>query len=76
MIRRATNIMMSFNAAVNIENSAEVQFYHKSKLVPGAESMPFGNALSFLKPVFEHLGGATGGYGGQDEPVYFIRKAA
>jgi len=57
-----------FNAAINIENSAEVQFYHKSKLVPGAESLPFGNALSFLKPVFEHLGGAVGAYGGQDEP--------
>ncbi|WP_214072259.1 apolipoprotein N-acyltransferase [Mucilaginibacter sp. dw_454] len=57
-----------YNTAVNIENSAEVQFYHKSKLVPGAESLPFGNALSFLKPVFEHLGGAVGAYGGQDKP--------
>ncbi len=61
----------NFNAAVNIENSAEVQFYHKSKFVPGAESMPFGNTLSFLKPVFAHLGGATGTYGGQDEPGVF-----
>jgi apolipoprotein N-acyltransferase len=60
--------MDHFNTAVNIENSAEVQFYHKSKLVPGAESLPFGNALSFLKPVFEHLGGAVGAYGGQDQP--------
>ncbi|MDB5157164.1 MAG: apolipoprotein N-acyltransferase [Mucilaginibacter sp.] len=59
----------SFNTAVNIENSAEVQFYHKSKLVPGAESLPFGDALSFLKPVFEHLGGATGTYAGQDKPT-------
>ena len=30
----------SFNAAVQIENSAEVQFYHKSKLVPGVETLP------------------------------------
>ena len=59
----------AFNSAVNIENSAEVQFYHKSKFVPGAESMPFGNALSFMKPVFEHLGGATGNYASQDEPM-------
>ncbi|MCC8426567.1 apolipoprotein N-acyltransferase [Mucilaginibacter sp. UR6-11] len=58
----------NYNTAVNIENSAEVHFYHKSKLVPGAESLPFGNALSFLKPVFEHLGGATGTYAGQDAP--------
>jgi apolipoprotein N-acyltransferase len=65
----------SFNAAVNIENSAEVQFYHKSKLVPGAESLPFGSALSFLKPVFEHLGGATGSYGSQDEPGVFYSQS-
>jgi apolipoprotein N-acyltransferase len=65
----------SFNSAVNIENSAEVQFYHKSKLVPGAESMPFGSALSFLKPVFEHLGGASGGYGIQDQPAVFYSQS-
>jgi apolipoprotein N-acyltransferase len=58
--------MDNFSTAINIENSAEVQFYHKSKLVPGAESLPFGNALSFLKPAFEHLGGATGSYAGQE----------
>ena len=64
----------AFNAAVNIENSAEIQFYHKSKLVPGVESLPFGNTLSFLKPVFEHLGGATGTYAGQDEPGVFYSQ--
>ncbi|WP_026905255.1 apolipoprotein N-acyltransferase [Pedobacter glucosidilyticus] len=58
----------SFNTAVAIENSAKVQFYHKSKLVPGVEKMPFINALSFLKPVFAKFGGTTGGYGYQDEP--------
>jgi apolipoprotein N-acyltransferase len=61
----------NFNAAINIENSAEVQFYHKSRLVPGAESLPFGSALAFLKPVFEHLGGATGSYGSQPEAGVF-----
>jgi apolipoprotein N-acyltransferase len=65
----------NFNTALNIENSAEVQFYHKSKFVPGAESLPFGSALSFLKPVFEHLGGATGDYGGQDEPGVFYSQS-
>lgn len=63
-----------FNAAVNIENSAEVQFYHKSKLVPGAEAMPFGDALSFLKPAFEHLGGAVGSYGSQPAPTVFYSQ--
>jgi apolipoprotein N-acyltransferase len=64
----------AFNTAVNIENSAEVQFYHKSRLVPGAEKMPFGKALSFLTPVFEHLGGATGYYGSQDHASVFYSQ--
>ncbi|MES2275562.1 MAG: apolipoprotein N-acyltransferase [Bacteroidota bacterium] len=65
----------NFNSAVEIENSAEVQIYHKSKLVPGAEALPFGNALSFLKPVFEHLGGAAGSYGGQDSSGVFYSQS-
>ncbi|MFD0794505.1 apolipoprotein N-acyltransferase [Mucilaginibacter litoreus] len=64
-----------FSAAINIENSSRVQFYHKSRLVPGAESLPFGNALSFLKPAFEHLGGATGAYGLQTEPSVFYSQS-
>ncbi|MEO8886339.1 MAG: apolipoprotein N-acyltransferase [Mucilaginibacter sp.] len=58
----------SYNTALTIENSAEVHFYHKSKLVPGVEALPFGNSLSFLKPAFQYLGGATGSYAGQKEP--------
>jgi apolipoprotein N-acyltransferase len=65
----------NFNAAVNIENSAEVQIYHKSRLVPGAESLPFGSALSFLKPVFAHLGGTTGSYGSQPEAGVFYSQS-
>ncbi len=57
-----------YNAAISIENSDEVGFYHKSKLVPGAEALPFGDALSFMKPVFDHLGGATGSYAKQEKP--------
>jgi len=58
----------SFNTAVAIENSPKLQFYHKSKLVPGVEKMPFPELLSFLNPLFEKFGGTTGGYGGQEEP--------
>lgn len=61
----------SFNAAVLIDGSSKLQFYHKSKLVPGAEKMPFGSALSFLTPLFSHFGGSTGGYGSQKEPSVF-----
>jgi apolipoprotein N-acyltransferase len=64
-----------YSSAINIENSAKVQFYHKSRLVPGAESLPFANALFFLKPVFAHLGGATGNYTIQPEPSVFYSQS-
>jgi len=58
----------NFNSAMQVENSANVQFYHKSKLVPGAEKMPFPQVFSFLDGVFSQLGGSVGGWGWQDEP--------
>lgn len=64
-----------FNAAVLIDGSSKVQFYHKSKLVPGVEQMPFGKALSFMKPLFEHFGGTTGGYGYDKEPSVFYSQS-
>lgn len=60
-----------FNAAMQIENSADVQFYHKSKLVPGVEKMPFPTAMTILKPVFAQLGGTVSGWGWQEEPGVF-----
>ncbi|WP_437922029.1 apolipoprotein N-acyltransferase [Sphingobacterium sp. LRF_L2] len=57
-----------FNAAVLIDQSSKLQFYHKSKLVPGVEQLPFGEALAFMKPLFAQFGGSTGGYGSQEHP--------
>ena len=65
----------NFNAAVQVENSSKVQFYHKSKLVPGAEQIPFGEALAFLKPIFAGFGGASGTYGKQDKPSVFYSQS-
>lgn len=64
-----------FNAAVLIENSGTLQFYHKSKLVPGVEQTPFSNSLSFLKPAFAAFGGASGSYGKQDRPSVFYSQS-
>ena len=64
-----------FNAAVMLENSTKVQFYHKSKLVPGVEQLPFANALAFMKPLFAAFGGTTGGYGRQDEASVFYSQS-
>lgn len=64
-----------FNAAVLIENSGTLQFYHKSKLVPGVEQTPFSNSLSFLKPAFAAFGGSSGSYGRQNEPSVFYSQS-
>lgn len=57
-----------YNSSVLIDDSSILQYYHKSKLVPGVENLPFGEFLSFMKPLFEHFGGTTGGYGSQEAP--------
>lgn len=61
----------NYNAAMQVENSANVAFYHKSKLVPGVEKMPFPKVFSFLGPVFSKLGGSVSGWGWQEEPGVF-----
>jgi apolipoprotein N-acyltransferase len=65
----------NFNTAMQVENSANVQFYHKSKLVPGVEKMPFPKIFSFLDGVFAQLGGTIGGWGWQDEPSVFYTQS-
>ena len=64
----------NFNSAMQVENSPNVQFYHKSKLVPGVEKMPFPKVFSFLAPVFSGLGGTVSGWGWQDEPGVFYSQ--
>lgn len=59
-----------FNAAVAIKANQPLQFYNKSKLVPGVESLP--TFLNFLGPIFEKFGGSTGGYGKSDSSKVFI----
>lgn len=54
-----------YNAAVLMDSSGPVSFYHKSRLVPGVETLP--PFLHFLDSWFEKFGGTTAGYTGQDE---------
>jgi apolipoprotein N-acyltransferase len=54
----------SYNSAA-ILDSNRFQIYHKSKLVPGVETLP--SFLKFMSPLFEKFGGTTGGYARQAE---------
>ncbi|TAF52468.1 MAG: apolipoprotein N-acyltransferase [Sphingobacteriia bacterium] len=58
-----------YNAALWAGGGQPLQFYNKSKLVPGVESLP--SFLRWLSPVFEQFGGSTGGYGRNDSAQVF-----
>jgi len=63
-----------YNSALQI-NSKEIQYYHKSKLVPGAEQLPFEGFLKlFLKDNFLKLAGGAGNLSIQDSISLFSHK--
>ncbi len=59
----------AFNSAAVIKANQPLQFYNKSKLVPGVETLP--DFLLWLGPIFEKFGGTAGGYGHDKEAIAF-----
>jgi apolipoprotein N-acyltransferase len=59
----------AFNSAVAIKAGAPLQFYNKSKLVPGVETLP--DFLLWMSPIFEKFGGTANGYGRSKESLIF-----
>jgi apolipoprotein N-acyltransferase len=56
-----------FNTALFVdENDAEL-FYHKSKLVPGVEILPYPQVFRVISETIFDLGGTAGGFGRQTE---------
>ncbi|MDF2437233.1 MAG: lnt [Bacteroidota bacterium] len=62
----------SYNTALQVDNKRPIQVYHKSKLVPGVEQMPFPFIFKHLESVAIDLGGTTGGLGIQEERSVFV----
>ena len=60
-----------FNTAVQLNHGDSVQFYHKSKLVPGVERMPYPQIFGFLEDFAIDLGGTSGSLGAQEEAGVF-----
>ena len=54
------------NTALFISEKSKLETYHKSKLVPGVEQMPFPALFKILEPLAINLGGSTGTLGKQD----------
>jgi apolipoprotein N-acyltransferase len=65
----------SYNAATQIASGIDtLPLYKKSKLVPGAEILPYGALFAWLKPLFRKFGGTVGGLGKQEERSVFWNK--
>ena len=61
----------AYNTAFQLNNSSTLQLYHKSKLVPGVETMPFRKLLGPIADLAFSLGGTSGTLGTQKEPSVF-----
>jgi len=64
-----------FNAALFMNESGIKKTYHKSKLVPGVEILPYPKVFNFLTEWIFDLGGTAGSLGRQkDRTVFFNEK--
>lgn len=63
----------AYNTAIQISNDSDtIPVYHKSKLVPGPELLPYKEYLFFLQPIFDEMGGTVAGLGRQpDREVFY-----
>lgn len=62
----------AYNTALQLDNNSAMQIYHKSKLVPGVEQMPFPFIFKHLESIAIDLGGTTGSLGTQDDREVFV----
>jgi apolipoprotein N-acyltransferase len=62
----------AFNTAFFMEQNGQVSFYHKSKLVPGVEQMPYPRLFGFLESLAIDLDGISGSLGKSDSAIVFV----
>ncbi len=62
----------SYNSALQLDRTGQIQMYHKSLLVTGAEWMPSFNRSSFIRKITVDLGGITRSHGTQEERGVFV----
>ena len=61
----------AFNSVVVIDGNGKVGYYHKSRLVPGVERMPFQKLLAPIQELAFDLGGTVGSLGRSPERDVF-----
>ncbi len=64
----------AFNSSMQLTHDGNIQVYHKSKLVPGVEKMPYPAIFGFLESMSIDMGGMSGSLGRQKHPSVFFSK--
>ncbi len=61
----------AYNTVFQFDNTGKIQQYHKSKLVPGVEQMPFQFVFKYFEQFALKMGGTTGSLGVQSTREVF-----
>lgn len=69
-----TVVYDSYNTAIYLSFNKPVEFYHKNKLVPGVEKMPYPEIFKFLEKFAIGLGGTSGSLGSNGSSKVFYTK--
>jgi apolipoprotein N-acyltransferase len=65
----------SYNTALQLDSRTDsIQTYHKSRLVPGVEKMPYPAIFGFLEKFAIDLGGMSGSLGREPAPKVFFAR--
>lgn len=59
----------AYNTAIYIDGTTEMQMYHKSKLTPGVEKMPFKSLFKHIEKFAIDMGGTVGTLGTDPERI-------
>jgi apolipoprotein N-acyltransferase len=61
-----------YNTALQFDQRDSIQIYHKTRLVPGVEIMPYPKIFGFLEKFAIDLGGTSGSLGRQQDRTVFV----
>jgi len=68
----SNNYFDVFNTALMIDRNDSIQIYHKTRLVPGVEKMPYPKIFGFLEKYAISIGGTSGSLGIQNDRTIFM----
>ena len=64
-----------FNSALQIDTGINVDIYHKSRLVPGVEFLPYPKVFGLIEDIVPDFGGLSGNHGTQDYREVFLHDS-